>query len=318
MTRAVVPALLVALIVPAAAAAQEPVPAPPLPVPAISLEAAKVHIAGKTQVVLRKRAWRLNGSIAPAVAGEKVRLQVFRNGRKFKKVRAVVQPDGTFSHRFKPRRAGRYSVRAWHDPTVALAASKGPKESVEVVEPRASFGSGGALVRLLQRGLDELHYAVPRNDSYDDATGRAVMAFRKVNGMARSYDADRAVIEKVLAGRGAFKVRHPDAGHHVEADISRQVLALIEGGKVIDTYHTSSGAPATPTVIGTFRVYMKDPGTNAKGMYKSSYFIRGYAIHGYVDVPAFNASHGCLRVPIPDAARIYAFATIGTRVIVYP
>ena len=96
------------------------------------------------------------------------------------------------------------------------------------------------------------------------------------------------------------------------------MLALIEGGKVIDTYHTSSGAPATPTVIGTFRVYMKDPGTNAKGMYKSSYFIRGYAIHGYVDVPAFNASHGCLRVPIPDAARIYAFATIGTRVIVYP
>ena len=318
MTRAVVPALLLALLVPAAAAAQEPAPPPPLPVPAISLEAGKVHIAGKAQIVLRKRAWRLNGAIAPAVAGEKVRLQVFRNGRKLKKLRAVVQADGTFSHRFKPNRTGRYSVRAWHDATAALAASKGPKEVVEVVEPSASIGSGGALVRLLQRGLDELHYAVPRNDSYDAATGRAVMAFRKVNGMARSYSADRAVIEKVLAGRGAFKVRHPDAGHHVEADISRQVLALIEGGKVVDTYHTSTGSPATPTVIGSFRVYMKDPGTNAKGMVKSSYFIRGYAIHGYVDVPAFNASHGCLRVPIPDAARIYAFASMGTRVIVYP
>ena len=180
-----------------------------------------------------------------------------------------------------------------------------------MVEPRASIGASGSLVRLLQRGLDELHYAVPRNDSYDAATGRAVMAFRKVNGMARSYDADRAVIEKVLAGKGGFQVRHPDAGRHVEADLSRQVLALIEGGKVVDTYHTSSGAPATPTVIGSFRVYMKDPGTNAKGMVKSSYFIRGYAIHGYVDVPAFNASHGCLRVPIPDAARIFGWVHDG-------
>ena len=56
-------------------------------------------------------------------------------------------------------------------------------------------------------------------------------------------------------------------------------------------------------MLGSFRVYMKTPGTNAKGMVDSNYFIRGYAIHGYVDVPAFNASHGCLRIPIPDAAR---------------
>ena len=42
-------------------------------------------------------------------------------------------------------------------------------------------------------------------------------------------------------------------------------------------------------------------------MVHSSYFIRGYAIHGYIDVPAFNASHGCLRVPIPDAWRIFSW-----------
>ncbi len=144
------------------------------------------------------------------------------------------------------------------------------------------------------------------------------MAFRKVNRMARRYDADRRVIEKVLAGRGAFKPRFPNAGRHVEADISRQVLALVEGGKVVATYHTSTGAPGTPTIIGTFRVYLKTPGTNAKGMVHSNYFIRGYAIHGYIDVPAFNASHGCLRVPIPDAWRIFSWLRIGDRVITYP
>jgi lipoprotein-anchoring transpeptidase ErfK/SrfK len=318
-----------ALLLPAAAAAQDPVPPPPPPAPtpapppppkpAIALEAAKVHVAGKSEIALRGKAWRLRGVMTPAVAGEKVTLTVHRDGKKLRTVRARVGADGRFKRTMKPKRAGRYSVRASHKASAALAAARGPKLSVQVVEPRLAQGARGPLVRLLQRNLDELAYAVPRNDTFDAATGRAVMAFRKVNGMARRYDADRAVIEKVLAGRGAFKPKHPDAGRHVEGDIGRQVLALVNArGKVVDTYHTSPGAPATPTIIGSFRVYRKDPGTNALGMYKSSYFIRGYAIHGYVDVPAFNASHGCLRVPMDDATRIYNWVRMGDRVITYP
>jgi lipoprotein-anchoring transpeptidase ErfK/SrfK len=328
VSRAAVLGVAAALLLPATAAAQDPVPTPtptptPTPVPAppaptIAMAAANVHVAGHDEIALRGRAYRLRGTMTPPVAGEKVTLAIHRNGKRVRSVRVRVAADGSFSRRMKPRTAGRYSVRASHAASAALAAANGPKVKVQVVEPRAADGASGPLVRLLQRGLDRLAYAVPRNDHYDAATGRAVMAFRKVNNMARRYDADRAVIEKVLAGRGAFKPRHPDAGRHVEADISRQVLALIDGGKVVDTYHTSTGAPATPTIIGSFRVYMKDPGTNAKGMVKSSYFIRGYAIHGYIDVPAFNASHGCLRVPIPDAQRIYDWVHMGTRVITYP
>ena len=243
-----------------------------------------------------------------AAVRQRVELRIHRDGKKIRTVRVAVRPDGTFTRRMPTRRTGRFSVRAVHVATPELAAARGPKVAVNVVEPRASEGMRGPLVRLLQRGLAKLRYAVPRTDNYDAATARAVMAFRKVNELARRYDADRRVIERVLAGRGAFKLRHPNAGRHVEADISRQVLALIEGGRVVATYHTSTGAPATPTIIGSFRVYRKDPGTNSLGMVHSSYFIRGYAIHGYVDVPAFNASHGCLRVPIPDAWRIFQLA----------
>ena len=253
-----------------------------------------------------------------AAVPQKVELRIHRNGKLIRTVRAPVQADGSFTRRMPTRRKGRFSVRALHVATPELAAARGPKVVVGVVEARASAGMSGPLVRLLQRGLARLHYAIHRNGSFDAATARAVMAFRKVNRMARRYDADRRVIEKVLAGKGAFKPRFPNAGRHVEADISRQVLALIEGGKVVATYHTSTGAPATPTIIGTFRVYLKTPGTNAKGMVHSNYFIRGYAIHGYVDVPAFNASHGCLRVPIPDAWRIFTWLRIGDRVITYP
>jgi L,D-transpeptidase catalytic domain len=324
VTRALALAAAVALLAPAAAAAQDPpppppAPAPPPPVPAIALAATKVHIAGDDSMVLRGNSFRLNGTMTPVAAvPQHVELRINRNGKRIRTVRAAVAPDGTFTRRMPTRRLGSFSVRAVHAATPELGAARGPKLRVRVVAPRAREGMSGHLVRLLQRGLAKLRYAVPRNDDYDAATARAVMAFRKVNGMPRRYDADRRVFEKVLAGRGGFKPRHPNAGRHVEADISRQVLALIDGDRVVATYHTSTGAPATPTIIGSFRVYRKDVGTNALGMVHSSYFIRGYAIHGYVDVPAFNASHGCLRVPIPDSWRIFRWIRHGDRVITYP
>jgi lipoprotein-anchoring transpeptidase ErfK/SrfK len=52
-------------------------------------------------------------------------------------------------------------------------------------------------------------------------------------------------------------------------------------------------------------------------MVDSNYFIRGYAIHGYPEVPTYAASHGCLRVPIPNAASIYSWVQYGTPVDVY-
>ncbi len=96
------------------------------------------------------------------------------------------------------------------------------------------------------------------------------------------------------------------------------MLAEIEpGGRVHAIYTMSSGKPSTPTVIGRFQVYSKTPGTNSEGMVDSNYFIRGYAIHGYAEVPTYAASHGCLRVPIPNAAAIYSWVQYGTPVDVY-
>ena len=135
----------------------------------------------------------------------------------------------------------------------------------------------------------------------DSATSRAVIAFKKTNRMARNIGVSKKVFEMLLTGKGGFKLKYPKAGKHVEADLSRQVLVLARGGKAERIYHTSSGTSATPTVAGSFRFYRKSPGTNAKGMVHSSYFIRGYAIHGYKSVPTGPASHGCLRVPIPNA-----------------
>jgi lipoprotein-anchoring transpeptidase ErfK/SrfK len=136
--------------------------------------------------------------------------------------------------------------------------------------------------------------------------------------MSRTVFASAEVFRRLRRGQGRFRVRFPGHGRHAEADLSRQVLALVDGGRVRHIYPTSSGSPATPTVLGSFRVYRKDFGTNAKGMLHSSYFIRGYAIHGYASVPVYPASHGCLRVPLEEAFYIFSWLRYGDRVDVYP
>jgi lipoprotein-anchoring transpeptidase ErfK/SrfK len=137
-------------------------------------------------------------------------------------------------------------------------------------------------------------------------------------GLARVPLAGVQVFERLKRGAGAFHVRYVGDGRHVEADLTRQVLAEIEpGGHVYAIYTTSSGKPSTPTVLGHYDVYSKTFGENSEGMVDSNYFIRGYAIHGYHEVPTYAASHGCLRVPIPDAAAIYSWVRVGTPVDVY-
>jgi peptidoglycan hydrolase-like protein with peptidoglycan-binding domain len=191
------------------------------------------------------------------------------------------------------------------------------KAPLFVVTPSAGPGTTSPFVGLLQQRLAALGYAVPTGGSYDAGTERAVLAYRKVRGLDRITTLSPEVVDGLLRGVGSFHVRYPQHGRHVEANLGQQVLALIEGGKVVRTYLTSSGKPSTPTVLGTFRFYWKDLGTNSLGMVDSAYFHGGYAIHGYVDVPTYNASHGCLRVPIPDARAIFDWVRLGDQIDVY-
>jgi hypothetical protein len=312
------------MALPAAAGAQDPPPVPPpAPPPAegtLELKAQKVHRDGPRRIALTGDAWRVRGVVRPYVAGQEVLVRFYRGKRKVHQQSEKLLPArggriGTFLTPYRTNRPGRLAVRAVHKQTPELETLRSKAARVRVMRPRV--GSSGPLVRLLQRGLARMRYAVSRSGRYDDATARAVMAWRKVNGQQRSFEPSETVVRRVLDGRGAFKVRYPRDGRHVEADISRQVLALIQGGKVHRVYHTSSGAAATPTVLGRYEVYRKDPGTNSLGMVHSTYFIRGYAIHGYHSVPPYNASHGCLRVPISNAWSIYRWVRMGDVVRVY-
>jgi hypothetical protein len=255
------------------------------------------------------------------VPGQTVTLTFRRSGHSLKTVklpiRAGKRGTGTFATTFRLGRTGRVRIVAVHDRTAELSAAS-TIGRVEVIQPYAGFGNGGLRVRYLQRRLRAEGYAVHFTGRYDDQTDRAVIAFRKVNRMARGGPASGRIFRQLARGRGAFHPRYPGHGRHMEANLSRQVLALINPhGDVYRVYHISSGKPSTPTVLGSFYVYLKTPGYNSLGMLDSNYFIEGYAVHGYHEVPTFAASHGCIRTPIPDASAIYGWAYYGTRIDVY-
>jgi peptidoglycan hydrolase-like protein with peptidoglycan-binding domain len=264
----------------------------------------------------------VRGVVTPYVGGQSVKVSFYREGRKVEvrtvSVLAIGNGAGQFHINFSSPDAGLVQARAAHYASPQQGAFGARSQGVRFVNANLGLGASGQSVRLLQSELDVLHYAVPLTGVLDEGTGRALVAYRKMTGQERIPYVGRKVFELLERGAGSFHVRYPRDGRHVEADLTKQVLAEIEpGGRVRTIYMMSSGKPSTPTVIGRFSVYSKTPGTNTEGMVDSNYFIRGYAIHGYAEVPTYAASHGCLRVPIPDAPAIYSWVQQGTPVDVY-
>ena len=316
-------ALAACALVPAGAAAVEATPVAPGPATplagSVRLTLQRVHGAPARAVVGER--FVVRGVVAPYVAGQRIALSVYRNGRRVLARRVGLSPlrggDGQFRFAYRPPHSGLVQVRAEHLASAQLGAFAAKPVSVRYEPSQLSFGAGGAAVWILQDELAALRYQVPVDGRYDEATGRAVLAFRKMTGQARIESADSRIFALLQEGAGRYRVRFAQDGNHVEADLTRQVLVEVERGRVRRILTMSSGKPSTPTVIGHFHVYSKTAGTNSEGMVDSNYFIRGYAIHGYAEVPPYAASHGCLRIPIPDAPAVFGWVRIGYAVDVY-
>ena len=281
-----------------------------------------LRVVGRNMALTGQR-WRVRGIVSPYVPGQRVQVRFTRGGRRIATLSSDVHPvrgsrDGVFTVAFKGSRVGRVIVTAAHDATPQQGAMSAGA-TIDVISTSAGPGAGGLKVRFLQSRLNALGYLVPRGGRFDAATARAVVAYKKVNGMPRNSVANPRVFFRLANGKGRFRSRFTWHGRHVEVNLKRQVLALIyPGGQVYKVIPISSGKPSTPTVRGSFRVFSKDLGYNSLGMLDSNYFAAGgFAIHGYHDVPTYPASHGCVRAPVPNARFLYNWIWYGTRVDVY-
>jgi hypothetical protein len=172
-----------------------------------------------------------------------------------------------------------------------------------------------------ERTLRQQGYAIPRGavDGYRDRFSVwAIYAFEKVApGLtANGYFGNDEW--QVMLRNPRMRVRRPDLpAHHVEINLERQLILIVQKGKVRNAIHTSTGKASTPTVRGTFTVYEKRPYRQTNHMYYSIFFYGGYAMHGYPEIPLYPASHGCARTYDGNQNFIYNRVFLGDRVATY-
>jgi lipoprotein-anchoring transpeptidase ErfK/SrfK len=185
-------------------------------------------------------------------------------------------------------------------------------------------------IREAEQRLSELGYWTGPIDRVLDAWSRqALIAFQKVEGRTRT---GRLTLTELEALRSATRPAPLEAGaFHVEVDLVRQVLFIVhDGGTVSKILPVSTGndkefdtLEATLTAVtprGRFKISRRIPGWRKSElglMYYPGYIVGGIAIHGSQSVPAYPASHGCIRIPMHAAKEFSDIAPIGTPVIVH-
>jgi hypothetical protein len=302
-------ALVVLLALPAVAAAAPKKPAkPPQPAP-VAEATVKIKVGGlkngRAEIMEKVP---VSGTLAPFVAGEKVKVTFYLDGgRLFSRNLSVRQAGGrgVFKTSIEVRENGKYAVAAKHVATPQLGPDSTVRKSWKVSFPALRRGQCGDVVVGFKKAMRKMGYIANDGRCFGGKTARGVLAYRKVNEMTRSMRAGKGLVKKVFSGKGGYNVRYPKAGEHVEAPLSKQVLVFIKDGKPFAIYPISSGKSSTPTVRGHFEFIRTEPGYNSHGMYYSWYFYGGYAVHGYNSVPDYPASHGCLRTFISDQPEIY-------------
>ncbi|MGC9346660.1 MAG: LysM peptidoglycan-binding domain-containing protein [Anaerolineae bacterium] len=113
-------------------------------------------------------------------------------------------------------------------------------------------------------------------------------------------------------------------GKWIDINLSAQRVTAYQGQTAVYSALASTGLPGTPTVVGTFRIYVKylstpmsGPGYYLPNVPHTMYFYRGYGIHGAYWHNNFGTpmSHGCVNLSLPDAAWFYSWAPVGTKVV---
>ncbi|HET9093623.1 MAG TPA: L,D-transpeptidase, partial [Solirubrobacteraceae bacterium] len=268
----------------------------PLAATPVRLSVSGLFLVHADRVTVPWRPVVVAGSVAHYVAGEHVSLTATLDGRVVLRRTLWLGRRGRRGHFqtvVRAPRAGSLRITLAHvrdRRLLSFVSSTG----YAVLSTVAGPGATGRFVQLVQQRLAALHLYLRQSGVLDQGTELALDAYHRLLGRGEGHTAlDGRTVTDLLDGIGRFHVRFPAQGPHAEGDLSDQVLAFTDGPNVRWLFPISSGKPSTPTVLGQFQVYYKQPYYTSDGMYFSSFFTGGYAIHGYDPAPPYPASHGC-------------------------
>ncbi|TAK96071.1 hypothetical protein EPO05_02630 [Patescibacteria group bacterium] len=122
-------------------------------------------------------------------------------------------------------------------------------------------------------------------------------------------------------------------GKYIDINLKAQIMTIFENGKLLDTYMISTGKRGMETPQGSFQVRNKFPRAWSKkyGLFMPYWMAivpsGDFGIHELPEWPSgykegqnhlgTPVSHGCVRLGVGPAARVYAWAEIGTPIITH-
>ena len=216
--------------------------------------------------------------------------------------------------------------------TVPLPSRLATLRPVALTPPAASLGPAGArptaalpdLATAQRRLTAQRYYTGPLTGAPSAALRSAVMAFQKVNGLTVDGIVGPRTAAALVAPRPPV-LRYPGPADRIEVDLTRQVLYVVKAGRLTRILPVSSGngqsyvqrngqVARALTPVGHHRITRRQAGADRAflgTLYDAQYFYGGWAIHGSDSVPAWPASHGCIRITRWDATWLFGQVSPG-------
>ena len=137
---------------------------------------------------------------------------------------------------------------------------------------------------------------------------------RHAKGARHGDKKSRAVVEKESKPQGPLII---------SISIAQQKLRLYDANGLYAESPISTGMPGHPTPMGVFSIIQKQKFhksniySGAPMPFMQRITWSGVAMHAGV-LPGYPASHGCIRMPMAFAVKMYGWTRMGARVIVTP
>lgn len=152
------------------------------------------------------------------------------------------------------------------------------------------------------------------------------------------FDSDQMVTFKTGNAKGLVYERRATTepkyseGRYIDANLSKQLLDIYDGGQLVATFKISSGKRGMNTPTGDYKVLRKElrHWSNKYKLwmpYSMQFTGAGHFIHelpewpsGYKEGAAhlgIPVSHGCIRLGVGAAKTVYEFAEIGTPIAIH-
>ncbi|MDN6795205.1 MAG: L,D-transpeptidase/peptidoglycan binding protein [Propionibacterium sp.] len=222
---------------------------------------------------------------------------------------------------------------AFDDAKVTAWVEKVAGESNEDPEPGIkNVNSRGDVVAVASPGKNGW-----KTNNVPSVAKAVVEALHKGESYSGDFDYDKVeptfTTREIADGAENLVYKAAPGEKWIDLNLSNYTVTAYEGATIVQgPMYMVPGEPDTPTVAGTFHVYLKYETQTMRGENKDgskyvtpdvpyvTYFTGSYAFHGAPWRSSFGwggpgGSHGCVNMPVDAAKWIYDWSEIGTTVV---